>query len=67
MFTKTRRFKRYGESCGKTRRTGLLGKVHEINNRNEVMPDKPGASSFSWAFGSKQGSTFGEVARIASK
>lgn len=66
MFTKTRRFKRYGENCGEARKTGLLGRVHDLNKRNEIMPDEPGAPSFNWTFG-KQGNTFGEVARIAGR
>lgn len=66
MFTKTRRAKRYGEKCGQARKTGLLGNVHELNKRGDVMPDDPSADSYEWTFGNNQ-TTLGETIRVIKK
>ena len=66
MFTRTGRSKRYGEKCGKARKTGLIGNVHELNKHGDVMPEDPEASSYKWTFG-KDKATLGETVRITQK
>ena len=67
MFTKTRKTKRYGEKCGKTRKTGLLGRVHEINKRGEVMPENSGDGSYKWTFGGTPTATFASLIKRVKK
>ena len=66
MFRKRTKDLRYGQKIGKIRKTGLCGRVHELNKAGDIMPEDPKAESFEWTFG-KGGNTFGESVRVVKK